>query len=577
MCAFSDEPVPHSLSVCLCLSLSLSCRSLTQHWTYTLDLVENYVSIFPDKEQWLLFDSAPVPFFVSPAFVKPREDRYTQVDGSVRVYKAVSQWGEPDFPVERQNAMLDIFKDPNFIGDPRGAGGVWQRAADKSVFRVAPIVKLLVLGVLKFSTMDPMGMGVEMEGGKPGWDDAMNGLPGLVGSGMPETYEMLRILRFVQSGVQRFNRPLSVPEELATLMNSLLSALQAWDTSVKDDRAEYVYWDASNRARELYRGQTLATFSGVTVPLAARQVLDMLSAMQRKVDFGIARALSGNNGLSPTYFYYECTDVRSPAPGKVMCNSFRVQNIPLFLEGPVRHLKVLSDPAQRKDLYDRTKASALYDAKLKMYTICSSLRNMRQELGRVKAFAPGWLENQSVWLHMSYKYYLELLRGGLYAQFFDEIKTGLVPFMDSTVYGRSPLEAASFLVSSAFPDPKLHGSSFLARLSGSTAEFLSMWFLMMAGPTPFSLDATGALQLTLSPVLPGWLFNVDGTAAFTFLGSVAVTYHNPSRADSWTLGPKSCTVSYVDGHTVETGGVISGDVPQDVRSFKVTAIDVRLR
>jgi len=63
----------------------------------------------------------------------------------------------------------------------------------------------------------------------------------------------------------------------------------------------------------------------------------------------------------------------------------------------------------------------------------------------------------------------------LIVRFFEEIKTGLVPFMDNKVYGRSPLEAASFIVSSAFPDPKLHGASFLARLSGSTAEMLSMW------------------------------------------------------------------------------------------------------
>ena len=33
--------------------------------------------------------------------------------------------------------------------------------------------------MLKFSTLDPYGMGVEMEGGKPGWNDAMNGLPGI--------------------------------------------------------------------------------------------------------------------------------------------------------------------------------------------------------------------------------------------------------------------------------------------------------------------------------------------------------------------------------------------------------------
>jgi len=44
-----------------------------------------------------------------------------------------------------------------------------------------PVSKLFMLGMLKFSAMDQQGMGVEMEGGKPGWNDAMNGLPGLLG------------------------------------------------------------------------------------------------------------------------------------------------------------------------------------------------------------------------------------------------------------------------------------------------------------------------------------------------------------------------------------------------------------
>ena len=44
--------------------------------------------------------------------------------------------------------------------------------------QVSVISKLCILGMLKFSTLDPYGMGIEMEGGKPGWNDAMNGLPG---------------------------------------------------------------------------------------------------------------------------------------------------------------------------------------------------------------------------------------------------------------------------------------------------------------------------------------------------------------------------------------------------------------
>jgi hypothetical protein len=149
---------------------------------------------------------------------------------------------------------------------------------------------------------------------------------------------------------------------------------------------------------------------------------------------------------------------------------------------------VVEDLEERRKIAKSVKESGLYDQKLKMYTISESLEGMSPQIGRMMAFSAGWLENQSVWLHMSYKYYLELLRGGLYEEFFEDISTGLVPFMDNKVYGRSPLEAASFIVSSAFPDAKLHGASFLARLSGSTAEMLSIWAYMMFGPAPFSLS-----------------------------------------------------------------------------------------
>jgi hypothetical protein len=56
------------------------------------------------------------------------------------------------------NAMTLIFQDPNYLVDSNGAGNVWQRAKDQSVFRVSVLGKLLMLGILKFSTMDPYGM-----------------------------------------------------------------------------------------------------------------------------------------------------------------------------------------------------------------------------------------------------------------------------------------------------------------------------------------------------------------------------------------------------------------------------------
>jgi hypothetical protein len=42
--------------------------------------------------------------------------------------------------------------------------------ADGDVFRVSLAAKLVILATVKFAQLDPLGMGVEMEGGKPGWN-----------------------------------------------------------------------------------------------------------------------------------------------------------------------------------------------------------------------------------------------------------------------------------------------------------------------------------------------------------------------------------------------------------------------
>jgi len=564
------------------------------HWTYTLDLVDNYLSVFPDKEESLLWDAASVPFYMSPAIVKPRNSRYSLVDNpnhpgtsTVRVYSAVSAWGDKDFPSERMGAMSHIFTDPSFVVDSAGAGGVWQRSEDDKTFMVTPITKIAILAFLKFSTLDPEGMGVEMEGGKPGWNDAMNGLPGIIGSGMSETYEALRLLRFVKSAVTRYQRSISFPTEFVQLLASLKTALTTFSSSQKDSASEVQYWEASNTARELYRASIVTTFEGTSEELSASYMLSLLNAAEAKMMAGIEKALSTNGGLSPSYFYYECTDYdiiapqvssdpkATPPATQVSAKAFKTHSLPLFLEGPTRHLKIMTDIDAKRALYHKAKASNLYDKALSMFQICESLAGMGQDVGRMMAFTPGWLENQSIWLHMSYKFYLELLRGGLYEEFFTEIKTGLVPFMDSEVYGRSPLEAASFIVSSAFPDKKLHGASFLARLSGSTAEFLSMWSLMFAGVKPFSTTPQGTLKLQLLPIIPGWLFTEEGTVSFTFLGSITVTYHNPTKSDTWKMTPKSAVVVGNDGHSfVDNDGILEGAIALSARSGGIQSIDV---
>ena len=580
------------------------------HWTYTLDLVDTYLYVFPDKEESLLYDAERVPFYMSPAIVNDRKHRYSLCDNpdedggrTICAYNSVCQWGSPTncFPQDRISAMEQIYKSTGYMADSTGGGGVWQQDNAGRTVSVSVISKFLYLGALKFSTLDPLGMGVEYEGGHPGWNDALNGLPGLVGSGMPETFEMLRVLRYINASVSMYKRPLSVLTEFGEFLHGMDELLNnffakypngASDGDPNIESVEFDFWNTSNILRESYRGKIIGNFIGTYEEWPAKSLLSMLDKMILKTEAGIRRSVSMTpGGDTPTYFYFQAdeyytlpNDDNVPPPLEkkpfVLPASFKVHIVPLFLEGFTRHMKILKTTKSKQVVYEKTKASEIYDSNLQMFKISAPLHgNCVENIGRVMAFAPGWLEDESVWLHMSYKFYLEILRGGLYDIFFDEIATGLVPFMDPTKYGRSPVEAASFIVSSVFPDETLHGSSFLARLSGSTAEFLSMWVLMMSGQKPFYTDQNGKLCLQLLPILPGWMFNAaDSTVSFRFLGHTNVTYHNPERVNTWTVSPKYGSLISDDGNTqmkdIPGALFVGNTVVNLIRSQKVATIDV---
>jgi hypothetical protein len=200
---------------------------------------------------------------------------------------------------------------------------------------------------------------------------------------------------------------------------------------------------------------------------------------------------------------------------------------------------------------------------------------MPEEIGRCRIFTPGWLENESIWLHMEYKYLLEILKAGLYKEFYADFKKTLIAFQDPERYGRSTLENSSFLVSSAFPDQKLHGNGFVARLSGSTAEFINIWLMMNLGPRPFFIDQNNKLNLKFSPLLAGWLFKKDGTYSFNFLKEITVTYHNYDRKDTFKLKAKRIKFSDKNGKTVEiTSGTIPAPYAEQIRSCLIKKIDI---
>ena len=495
------------------------------HWTYCLDLIDNYRVVFPDRDKALFF-TPKYTYFDNDAVVRPRRDKYFLRDGRIGQYDAV--YHDPDM----RTLINKRPQNPHLMRIKCGHG---------EIYRTTLFVKLLNLAAVKFATLDPECMGIEMEAGKPGWYDALNGLPALFGSSVSETCELLRLLELLIRLCQKFlEQEIQIPQEVWQLATNL--AGKADQFSYPENNFEY--WNHTSSLREQYREETKYGFSGVMETLSLKELMPVLVRFLRRVNAGIERALHANNGLPPTYFRYEVTrwEQQSNPDGMprqddkgrmlVTAKEFRQITMPLFLEGIVKAMKMTRDPEEARTLYNKVKQSGLYDEKLKMYKVNISLQDQPMAIGRARAFTPGWLENESIFTHMHYKYLLALLKAGLIDEFWDEAQTGLIPFLNPETYGRSILEHSSFIASSAHPDHSIHGQGFVARLSGATAEFLDMWRLILLGPVPFKITPDGVI-FQPRPCLPGRMFKKDGTFSFLLFGKVEITYHNPEKVALW--------------------------------------------
>ena len=539
----------------------------TDHWAYNLDLLESYLGVYPENSSELFFKKKIFTFFDNIECVRPRQEKYVRSGNKFMQLHSVALDHEKKEMIAKRTAS------PHLLRTLYGEGEVYQTTL---------INKLLCLLANKLASLDPFGVGVEMEANKPNWFDSLNGLPALFGSSSCETFELKRLALIMKETLlsNKIER-VQVTEEIHKFLIGLEALIDEYYSGSATDK-DYQYWDKSYTLKEEYRSITRLGFSGSEAETSAGALISILDKALRKINDGLAKARDKGKGLYSSYFINEVTECRPLKESYIMPLRFAQKRLPLFLEGQMHGLRLAQTPQEAKTIYEATKKSPLYDKKLEMYKVTAPLAGMPEEIGRCRVFTPGWLENESIWMHMEYKYLLEMLKQGLYEEFYHEFKKLLIPFQKASRYGRSILENSSFLVSSAFPEKDLHGNGFVARLSGSTAEFLHIWLLTNIGPRPFTFDAKTGLSLRLRPTLAGWMFDKkEKTYGFNFLSKTWVTYHNPHRKN--TFGPNKAQINKImfndkDGALVELHSeAIPSPYASQIRSRQIKYLDIFLK
>ncbi len=537
------------------------------HWRYNLDLIESFLYFYPERVQELFMDTS-VTFWDDEYRVKERWQRYILKDGRVQQIGSVEE-------VPEKKAVLEERKDKkNFL------------RKGKEIYTTNLFVKLLIIILNKLATFDPDGVGIEMEADKPGWCDSLNGLPALFGSSLCEVVELKRAARMSLEVIKEVgeDRTIEIPDEVFNFYHGLAGLLKDYLSS-SSRKKDYLWWDKANIMKESFRRNTFWRINGKVRKIPLSKVRSFLNDVIRKVDLAIKKAYDKKTGLYYTYFFYEVSNFRKSKDGFIMPLSFKRRNIPLFLEGMVHLLRT----EKKRQIVVNMRKSSLFDRKLKMYRLNLSLKDQPLAIGRSRVFPRGWLENESVWLHMEYKYLLELLKNGYYKDFYRDFYRCIVCFFDPSVYGRSVLENSSFIVSSVYPDSSLWGKGFVARLTGATVEFLNMWMVMALGHKPFFVDSKRRLCFRPAPIIKGELFTVKEEKimfsgeeivippncwAFKMFSSTLVVYHNPHRKDTFKIKAKRIIVQENDRVNIVNSDVIGAPLSYRIRERKAKRIDV---
>ncbi|MDX1359385.1 MAG: cellobiose phosphorylase, partial [Clostridia bacterium] len=242
----------------------------SDHWTYNMDLVDSYLNIYPDKFNELLFKHE-FRYFISPATVLPRRDKYVlNKNGDVRQYDAV---------IEDRERLKKLRINPHETN--------WHMTDSGDTLRTNLFVKLLSLVLNKMTNMDQSGIGIMMNSDKPGWNDSMNGLPGLFGSGTSETIELKRIVLLLKEAVKS-DISIKIPGELYEFYLRYRGTLNKY---LKGDLDDLGLFEAAQKSKETFNEIAAYNVSGIYKTIEVSSFGGFLDNVLEKINSAIDKAI----------------------------------------------------------------------------------------------------------------------------------------------------------------------------------------------------------------------------------------------------------------------------------------------
>jgi hypothetical protein len=486
----------------------------TDHFIYLLDVLENFFKIYPDKKAEILFNNN-YKYFYSGLYVLPRDEKTAlSSSGKVRRYESIGK-------------CKAIAK----ISGKKLNESSWIIQKNNKIYQTTLMSKIFNLLLIKYATLDSEGMGIDMEADKPGWNDAMNGLPALFGSSVAELIELKRFIEYFVKQILEFS------DYSIKILNEQFELFKGLRYTIK--LTSFDFYEKANKIKEDFRKKVLYGFVGFEKEIKISEIIGFFEDALIRINNGIEKAKSFAEVI-PTFVTYDAISyekIQNKGINKlddkgntfVHVKKFIPRVLPAFLEAPAKYLKL--NLADSKDLYQKVKQSEIYDKELNLYKTSESLRSESMEIGRIRSFVSGWLERESCFLHLSYKYLLGLLYAELYEEFYNDIKTNLVYNFNADVYGRSTLENSSFIATSNHLNESKRGQGFQPRLTGANAEIISIYVHLMAGSTLFTIN-NGELRLVLKPILHKNLFK-NNKISFTLFGKTKINYFDKRNNNNY--------------------------------------------